>query len=220
MNRQATLLAGIGIGAVAAIALIVYVTTRDKPGAPGSSATSMHAAESKDKLGARVMVCETTKERSVTHIYKSGDSKYDYTLKVQAERFIRNGAAETYVHLDGQGPSADYRCWLTAADAADLYAFYQKTKDVKASASPDVAGSSARWAASPSYPSGFRPDGRDVGEHYQVRKDFGSEYYYLSSWFGSTIRWVYLNDACFEALGETLKDLEKLKAAKPALELK
>jgi hypothetical protein len=108
---------------------------------------------------------------------------------------------------------------LTGDSAAALLKFYQRCRDVRPRRAPEVEAVALTWACEPYYPAGFRPT-HSEGVHYEVSRLVGEdERYFFWVWredgeSGS----VVFTRVMFDALAETLRDVEKLKKVKPTVD--
>jgi hypothetical protein len=108
---------------------------------------------------------------------------------------------------------------LTADSAAALMKFYQRCREVKPRRFAEIEAVALTWACEPYYPAGFRPT-HSEGVHYEVSRLVGDdERFFFWVWredgeSGS----VVFTRVMFDALAETLRDLERLKKIKPTVE--
>jgi hypothetical protein len=108
---------------------------------------------------------------------------------------------------------------LTADSAAALLKFYQRCREVKPRRFAEIEAVALTWACDPYYPVGFRPT-HSEGVHYEVSRLVGDEdRYFFWVWRESGESGsVVFTSVLFDALAETLRDLERLKKIKPTVD--
>lgn len=210
MNRQQTLLAGVVLGAAAAIGLIIHLTRSDRPGAPGHA--DVRAAEpapaDKSEPSGRTVIRETL----TGHKYEARVFAYEEKpreVSMWAFRLSTGGVAKYFVRLP-----FEHTVYISAEDAASLMKFHDRVKGKKLESKHFTTGA-AEWECRTAQGRHFNLY-RQLVVSYDLKGQKFSRNMQMGDGTWSTL--TELPDAFFTALADVLKEVEASKGEKPAVE--
>lgn len=129
MSRQQTLLAGIVLGAVAAVGLIIHLSRSDRPGTPGRG--DVNAADNptgSPEASGQAMILEVL----TGHSYKTPDwEQKPVEVRMWAFRVTTGKTTRYFVRLPFHHMSISDEVFITAEDAAALMKFHPRAKGKK-----------------------------------------------------------------------------------------
>jgi hypothetical protein len=222
MSKKHALVAGVVLGAVVTIGLLVWILQSGLPGTGGAGTGVAKAADPPPagkpaRPSPRINVWDSAPTRK-TPKFEVGNSK-DLEVQMNAGRVTTDAGVDYYVLLyystDEKFGTVQFR--MTADDAASLLRFYRKASDKKLAEDKEASWSSAYWICKSYYPPDEIPS-EDEGTTLQVSRGRTSEptLFYGKVFYGSKGYGYYFTSAVFDTLAETLKDVEAKKAAKPS----